>query len=75
MLLLAALALAAPAEPAPPPVQRVAAEGQAVAMVRILPGAALKFSELEKNAPESFRNTEIRAPDGSSQPARLVEFQ
>ena len=75
MVILAAFLVAAAAEPAPPPVQRVAAERQAVALVRILPGVALKFSEIEKSAPESFRNTEIRAADGSAQPARLVEFQ
>lgn len=74
--MLAALVLAAaPAVPVLPPVQRVTAERQAVAMVRILPGAQLHFAELEKSAPESFRDTHIRAADGSSEPARLVEFQ
>ena len=66
--------LAAVAAPAPP-VQRVAAERQAIAMVRILPGAALKFAEIEQSAPERFRDTHIRGADGSSEPARLVEFQ
>lgn len=76
MVIFAALVVAGfQAEPSSPPVQRVAAERQAVAMVRILPGAQVRFSELEKNAPESLRDTQIRATDGSSQPARLVEFQ
>ena len=76
MLLLAALAIAAaPAGQTPPPVERVAAERQAQAMVRILPGAQLRFAEIEKNAPQSFRDTQIRAADGSLEPARLVEFQ
>ena len=76
MLLFAALALApSPAEPASPPVQRVLAEREAMAVVRILPGAQLKFSELEKSAPERFRDTQIRDADGSSQPARVIEFQ
>ena len=76
MVLFAALALAAESpEPASPPVQRVVAERQAMAVVRILPGAQLKFSELEKSAPERFRDTQIRNADGSSEPARVVEFQ
>ena len=73
MVILVALFLAA--APASPPPQRVAAERQAVALVRIVPGAQVRFSALENIAPESFTNTRIRAPDGSSQPARLVEFQ
>ncbi len=72
MVIVAALILAAAPEPVAP---RVVAERQAIAMVRILPGAVLKFSEIEKSAPESFRDTQIRAADGSAQPARLVEFQ
>ena len=76
MSILAALVLAAaPAQSAPAPVQRVAAERQALAMVRILPGAQLRFSEIERHAPERFRDTQIRRPDGSFEPARLVEFQ
>jgi hypothetical protein len=51
------------------------AQRQATAMVRILPGAAIKFRELEKSAAHRFANARIRGSDGSSQPARLVEFQ
>ena len=75
MVLFAAIALAAAPEPARPPVQRVVAERQAMAVVRILPGAQLRFSELEQNAPERFRETQIRNADGSLEPARVVEFQ
>jgi hypothetical protein len=75
MVIVAALLVAAaPAEPAPP-AQRVAAQSQAIAMVRILPGAQIRFSEIEQSASERLRDTEIRSADGSSEPARLVEFQ
>ena len=72
MVLLAVLAMAASATPPPP---RVAAERQAVAMVRILPGAPLRFAEIERTAPQTLRNAQIRNPDGSLEPARLAEFQ
>ncbi len=76
MVIVAALIVAAlPAGQGPLPAQPVAAERQAVAMVRIVPGAQVRFSELEKIAPESFTDARIRGSDGSSQPARLVEFQ
>jgi hypothetical protein len=75
MVIVAALLLAAaPTEPASP-AQPVAVESQAIAMVRILPGAPVRFSELEESAPQRFRDTHIRAADGTSEPARLVEFQ
>ena len=64
-----ALGEAAAARPEP-----VAAERPAVAMVRILPGAPVRFSELEKQAPERLTDARIRTADGASQPARLVEF-
>jgi len=57
------------------PVRTVTAAPQATAMVRILPGAALHFAQIEKTAPERLRDTTIRAPDGTSEAARLVEFQ
>jgi len=74
MVVLAALALAAIAADGPPPARIVAAERQAQAMVRILPGAALRFAEIERSAPETLRDTSIRTPDGAQEPARLVEF-
>jgi hypothetical protein len=76
MVLFAALFLTtATTQPAAPPVQRVAAERQAVAMVRIVRGAPVKFSELEKIAPGRFTFALVRNADGAPQPARLVEFQ
>ena len=74
MVIFAALALSVtPADP-PPPVRIVAAERQAQAMVRILPGAALRFAEIEQSAPETLRDTQVRTPDGTPEPARLIEF-
>ena len=70
---LAAVALGATAE-APPPARMVAAERQAQAMVRIVPGAALRFAAIERSAPETLRDTHARAPDGSPERVRLVEF-
>jgi hypothetical protein len=64
-----ALGEAAAARPEP-----VAAERPAVAMVRILPGASVRFAEIEKQAPERLTDARIRTADGASQPARLVEF-
>jgi hypothetical protein len=75
MVILAALVFAmTPAQEPPAPAERVAAERQAVAMVRILPGAQIKFAELEETAPHSFTDSRIRGADGSLEPARLVEF-
>ncbi len=71
-LALATAALAVPLERVEP--QAVAPERQAQATVTILAAAALRFSELEKTRPEMFRDTHIRTPGGSTQPARLVEF-
>jgi hypothetical protein len=75
MVILAALVLSATPVEAPRPARIVAAERQAQAVVRILPGAALRFAEIERSAPETLRDTYIRAPDGSPEPARLVEYQ
>jgi hypothetical protein len=73
MVIFAALVIAA--APGAQEPRAVTAERQAVAMVRILPGAQVRFSQLEKIAPESFSDARIRDTDGSSRPARLVEFQ
>jgi hypothetical protein len=77
MVFFPALALLAAAiiPAASAPKQTATAEPQATAMVRILPGAALHFAEIEKTAPERLRDTTIRAPLGTSEAARLVEFQ
>ena len=75
MIILAALALSATPIESPPPVRIVTAERQAQAIVRILPGAALRFAEIEQSAPETLRDTQVRTPDGTPEPARLIEFQ
>jgi len=72
-LALATAALAVPLERVEP--QAVAPERQARATVTILPAAALRFSEIERTRPEILRDTHVRAPDGSRQPAKLVEFE
>ena len=72
MAILAAVLLAASSTP--PPVNPAAAERQAVATVRILPGAQVRFAEIEKTAPASFTEARIRGTDGSPQRARLIEF-
>jgi hypothetical protein len=76
MAILAAVLLAvSPSPPALPAPHPVTAERQAVAVVRILPGAQFRYAELEKIAPASFTDAQIRDTDGSSRPARLIEFQ
>lgn len=72
-LALATAALAVPLERVEP--QAVAPERQAQATVTILPAARLRFSEIERNQPHLLRETVIRAVDGSTQRAKLVEFQ
>jgi hypothetical protein len=72
-LALATAALAVPLERVEP--QAVAPERQAQATVTILPAARLRFSEIEREQPRLMRETLIRAPDGSTQRAKLVEFQ
>jgi hypothetical protein len=72
-LALATAALAVPLERVEP--QAVAPERQAQATVIILPAASLRFSEIESEQPERLRETVIRSADGSTQRARLVEFQ
>jgi len=69
-----ALALAAaPSGQAVPPT--VAAERQATAMVRIVTAPPIRFAEIEKHAPKTLTDAHVRMPDGTAEPARLVEFQ
>ena len=71
MLIFAAALLAA----TPPAPERVVPVRQARAMVTITAGAKLRFTELEKTAPELFRKSSVRSPDGAPEAARLIEFQ
>ena len=50
-------------------------ERQASATVTILRSARLRFSDIEKDQPESLRQSVVRKPDGSTETMRLVEFQ
>lgn len=68
-----AVALAAPLERVEP--QTVAPERQARAVVTILSGAPLRFSEIEREHPEMLRESRVRAADGSVETVKLVEFE
>jgi hypothetical protein len=68
-----AAVLAAPLERVEP--QVVATERQARAMVTILSGAPLRFSEIERERPLELRESRVRGADGSIETVRLVEFQ
>jgi hypothetical protein len=68
-----AAALAAPLERIEP--QVVVPERQARAIVTILAGAPLRFSEIERERPLELRESRVRGADGSIETVRLVEFQ
>ena len=69
MLLAAALATAAPqAHP-------TAAVAQATATIRVVAAVRLKLDAPENAGAPRARDSEIRAPDGSVSPAKLIEFQ
>jgi len=70
MIILAAILAATPM-----PLEPVAPERQARAVVRILKGEALRFAELEKFDPHVLRETTVRSPEGTEEKARLVEFE
>jgi len=71
MLLLAAAAIAASAEPPRGP---VAPRVQARATIRILSGATVRFGEAREGAEGTARTVRIRAK-GVEQTAKLIEFQ
>lgn len=52
-----------------------APQRQARATVRIERAAALRFAEIEQRAPHRLRTTELRTAEGTTQRARLVEFE
>ena len=70
MMMVALLAAAASIPAAPPP---PAAVVQARATVRIVSGVRVKLGS--QNADAQLRNTRFRSADGTTQPAKLVEFQ
>jgi hypothetical protein len=69
MVLFALAAAAASATPAPPP--RIVE--QARASVRIVSGVRVKLGTATADA--QLRQTSFRDPDGTSRPAKFVEFQ
>ena len=71
MLILAATVLAV----TPSASETVAPDRQARAMVRIIPGAKLRFGELEKADPKLFRESRVRSANGLAETARLIEFE
>jgi hypothetical protein len=74
MLVAAAVAVAAVATP-PSPGHPASATVQATATIRIISGVTLKLdASTNPDAPPS-RDTVIRSADGSTAPARLIEFQ
>ena len=72
-LALATATLAVPLERAEP--QAAAPVRQAQATVTILSSARVRFSELERDRPNTLRETRVRAADGSVETVKLVEFQ
>jgi hypothetical protein len=70
MLFLAAAALAI-TSPAPP----VSAVAQATATIRVITGVTLKLDgSPNPNAPTA-RDSLVKSADGTSRPAKLIEFQ
>ena len=72
-LALATAALAVPLERVEP--QAAAPVRQAQATVTILPAARLHFSEIERDQPQSLRQSVVRGADGTVEVLKLVEFQ
>ena len=69
MLLLAAAALA----PTPPPYPYRAVV-QATATIRVVAGVRLKLDGSDNPDAPAPRDSLVKAPDGTSQPAKLIEF-
>ena len=67
MFLLAAAALAT----APPP----AATAQATATIRIVTAVRLKLDAAQNPGAPTARDAVLRLGDGTTQPAKLIEFQ
>ena len=72
MLLLALAAAIAGTQADTPPAEP---RRQARATVRILSGAPVRFAEIEAERPKVLRSTVVRSTDGTTQPAKLLEFE
>ena len=71
MFLIAAIALAtAPMSPAAP-----SATAQATATIRVVTGIRLKFDAAENPGAPASHDAVLRLSDGTTQPAKLIEFQ
>jgi hypothetical protein len=69
----ASAALAVPLEPVEP--QAAVPVRQARATVTILSAAKLRFADIEREQPQSLRETIVRSADGSVEVLKLIEFQ
>jgi hypothetical protein len=58
-----------------PPAHPAAASAQATATIRVLTAVEVKFGSPASAGAPPARDTVLRAADGISQPAKLVEFQ
>lgn len=67
--------LAAVAAIAQPVLQAPAAATQATATIRVIAAVRLRLDALENTGAPRAHQVMIRTADGSSQPARLIEFQ
>ena len=54
---------------------RPGAVAQATATIRIVSAVTLKLDGSENAGLPPPRESQVKAPDGSSQPAKLIEFQ
>jgi hypothetical protein len=72
-LALVSATLAVPLERVEP--QAAVPVRQARATVTILSAATLRFADIEREQPETLRETVVRAADGSVEVLKLVEFQ
>jgi hypothetical protein len=73
MLLIAAAAAVLATDP--PPTSLGSATARATATIRIVAAVRLKLDSAENPGAPRARDALVKAPDGSRQPARLIEFQ
>ena len=59
----------------PPPAHPVSATAQATATIRVVSAVRLKLDGSENPGLPPVRSTALRLADGTSRPAKLIEFQ
>jgi len=71
------LATAALATTSPPDLQpsRSAVTASATATIRIVSGVTLKLGEVNNPGAPPTRESTVHSPDGTTVPAKLIEFQ